>query len=513
MKQLFTFLLVTTVFFTYGQNIKLVKDLTPGDGSSDIQIIRAVEGNILFKLQTTVGWDLMVSDGTEEGTQILHTFTANDELIKSFEQGSKVTIFISNGTHALGYEVDIVQNIVTQIANVKLDVWYEEIVYMAGSYYVKAGYYLLKLNLPANTYTLVAGLGQLYGLAVYNNAIYTIDGDFFGGLSLYKSDGTQAGTIKLKQLTNNFVSGSKEPNFTLVNGKLIFIIYNDQSPGKDGLWATNGTSTGTVHLKDLYRYESFEFDQGAVVSGNKLFFNAKPDDSGYGWLYVTDGTQAGTKKIDLSEFGLGPMRLLVHDGQVYFQSIIEQKVFTTDGNNVTQVYNYPAITAQYGAGASFGHLLTSFNGKLYSFGWSTLNGGELWEGGTDANDIKQYDFYPGQDGILAEQLTASGDKYLYFIGTTNATGSELYLFDPKSSSSTWEDVETISIFPNPTSEKLVIPQNINPKLVQIIDITGNRFHFQVASNNEIDISLLPSASYIIRISDDQKTYVSRFIKL
>lgn len=513
MKNLLTVLLTITALLVYGQDIKLVKDLTPGSESSAITIIRASGEKLLFRLNTTAGWDLMISDGTSAGTEVLHSFDTDDDFIRSFEQGAKVTLFISNGSHALGYEVDPVQNTVTQICNIQLDVWFDEVVLMKGDYYIKAGFYLIRLNIPANTYTLVASLGQLYGLAVYNDELYTLEGDFFDGLSLYKSDGTQGGTVRLKALSGTFVSGSKNPNFTEVNGKLVFTVYNDQEAGEDGLWVTDGTSSGTMHLEDLYKYESFDFDKGSVVLGNKLYFNAKPEDLGYGWLYVTDGTKAGTRRIDQSEDGLLPVRMTVYEGQVYFYSMIERRIYTTDGNTVSEVYNYPAITAQYGDEATLGDQLIAFNNKLYSFGWTNVNGNELWECGTGANDFKQYDFFPGQDGMAAEQVTA-GDKYLFFIGNTTATGSELYIFDPNATNSS-NAVNTIAltVSPNPTRDFIQLPDDIPAGIVEILDISGKSVLKRRNIDNTVDVSVLPTGIYGIRISVKQKTYVSKFIKI
>ncbi len=150
---------------------------------------------------------------------------------------------------------------------------------------------------------------------------------------------------------------------------------------------------------------------------------------------------------------------------------------------------------------------------MYSFGWTNVNGNELWECGTGANDFKQYDFFPGQDGMAAEQVTA-GDKYLFFIGNTTATGSELYIFDPNATNSS-NAVNTIAltVSPNPTRDFIQLPDDIPAGIVEILDISGKSVLKRRNIDNTVDVSVLPTGIYGIRISGNQKTYISKFVKL
>ena len=73
--------------------------------------------------------------------------------------------------------------------------------------------------------------------------------DGTNGQELWKSDGTEAGTILVKNISS--ISTSSGPlSLTNVNGVLYFIA-NDNINGIE-LWKSDGTEAGTVLVKDIY---------------------------------------------------------------------------------------------------------------------------------------------------------------------------------------------------------------------------------------------------------------------
>nr|WP_322679092.1 hypothetical protein [Nostoc sp. DedQUE03] len=64
---------------------------------------------------------------------------------------------------------------------------------------------------------------------------------------MWKSDGTEAGTVRVKDINGR--SNSSPNNLINVNGTLYFNAYN----GKGGyeLWKSDGTEAGTGRLKDI----------------------------------------------------------------------------------------------------------------------------------------------------------------------------------------------------------------------------------------------------------------------
>ena len=73
-----------------------------------------------------------------------------------------------------------------------------------------------------------------------NGTLYFVAGDFLHGDELWKSDGTAAGTVMVKDIAPPGSGSSGPEDLTNVSGTLYFEA-NDGSHGKE-LWKTNGTA-------------------------------------------------------------------------------------------------------------------------------------------------------------------------------------------------------------------------------------------------------------------------------
>jgi len=74
-----------------------------------------------------------------------------------------------------------------------------------------------------------------------------------------------------------------------------------------------------------------------------------------------------------------------------------------------------------------------------------------------------------------------------------------------------QTLTNISIYPNPTNNKLFIQGLLNPTKISVYNVLG----MLVLSNtisSEIDINDLQSGIYIIKIVDEQKEIIRKFIK-
>ena len=110
------------------------------------------------------------------------------------------------------------------------------------------------------------------------------------GCELWKSDGTAAGTVLVKDIYPG-ATGSDPCNLTNVNGTLFFPA-NDGTNG-DELWKSDGTAAGTVLVKDINPGASGSDPDCLTNVNGTLFFQA--DDGANGAeLWKSDGTAAGT---------------------------------------------------------------------------------------------------------------------------------------------------------------------------------------------------------------------------
>lgn len=165
---------------------------------------------------------------------------------------------------------------------------------------------------------------------------YDTDPNFPTQAGLWKSDGTAAGTSFVVSSFN--YAPPEEPhstlgeinNFANLNGQLIIfawrINYADYG-NADGVevWKTDGTVAGTVKVKDILSAEPGDANFRTVLN-DVLYFTANAEGEGLE-LWETDGTTAGTTVIELSP-GQGQSRpggFASINGMLFF--------WATDDNN------------------------------------------------------------------------------------------------------------------------------------------------------------------------------------
>jgi ELWxxDGT repeat protein len=122
-----------------------------------------------------------------------------------------------------------------------------------------------------------------------NDNLYFVADDGGSGTELWKSDGTDAGTVMIKDIWSGS-NGSLPDNLTNVNGTVFFTAENS-TMGTE-LWKSNGTEAGTVLVKDIHPSSGI-FLMYPTVVGSTLYFST--DDGTHGVeLWKSDGTEAGT---------------------------------------------------------------------------------------------------------------------------------------------------------------------------------------------------------------------------
>ncbi len=229
----------------------------------------------------------------------------------------------------------------------------------------------------------------------YNNKTYFTADDGVNGNEIWMTDGTTAGTMLLKDIKPGSSAGVASLTSTILNGKIIFMASEGTTSGWE-LWTSDGTSSGTVMLKDINpgpgsSYPVFLLKRNSwelAVLGGKAFFFADNGVDGKE-LWVTDGTAAGTQLLkDINPGGVSGF----DDTETDLSTVI-------------------------------------LNGKLYFTAATATTGSELWvTDGTSAGTNLLKDLNPGVASSVPLELTLCQGKII-FSAIENTSGKELWISD------------------------------------------------------------------------------------
>lgn len=182
---------------------------------------------------------------------------------------------------------------------------------------------------------------------------YTTD----GGFQLWASDGTAAGTTVVGELAPSAYGRLGNEGILAVLG-----------PVDSTLWKSDGTPGGTSQLALIPAPGEIDWDTPLVTARQKTFFRADDGTTGFE-LWVTDGTPAGTGMV--ADIFAGP------------------------------------------TGSDPDHF-TAIGDVLYFSADDGVNGRELWRSdGTAAGTSMVVDLYPGFIGSSPEDLVAVGDRLFF----------------------------------------------------------------------------------------------------
>jgi len=123
---------------------------------------------------------------------------------------------------------------------------------------------------------------------LFFNAITATD-----GAELWKSDGTTAGTVMVKDIALG-ANGSNPWFLTNLNGTLFFTA--QRYVGDYELWKSDGSGAGTVLVKDIVPGDIGSIPRDFAPVGATLYFGADDGIDGLE-LWQSDGTEAGTYEV------------------------------------------------------------------------------------------------------------------------------------------------------------------------------------------------------------------------
>lgn len=273
-----------------------------------------------------------------------------------------------------------------------------------------------------NPMQFIEGLTSFHGLLFF--AVISTGSEF----QLWKTDGTLAGTSLVKTFTNT-------PYFrpAVMNGLLYFAAWNGTS--NLVLWKTDGTASGTTIVKDTGNFGDIyrTFGNGLVSANNNLYFIAGDLYGINSYLFKSDGTEAGTTMIksfypdDFTVFsGLYPAGNLVYISIASYANDAEF-LWRTDGTSAGTIrlgkfQHQPNIDIGF-------HRQTAIGNQFYFVPYHEQAGDQLWiSDGTQAGTHMVKKIGAERSKFSIGYAAAIGNK-LYFTPHDPATGTELWQSD------------------------------------------------------------------------------------
>jgi trimeric autotransporter adhesin len=436
---------------------QIVKDIVPGSVSGiGLNITpQYATGNGIFYFLALDGAEIWRSDGTDAGTYLLKNFGGAFRVLQLFYHNGLLYFvandgingaepWISNGTPEGTVLLKDINTGSASSSNLTISQYVfipmgTHVYFAAGNFAIgtelwksdgtAAGTVLVKDVAPGTS----SGINFMKA-AAHNGKIYFAASGASGGTELWATDGTDPGTYRVKDISPGNLSSSPN-NFISFNGSLFFSASSNNN-NTPGLWKSDGTDAGTVQVRDLAADGVFltiginNTINFFTVTGNKLFFR----DASTQGLYVSDGTTAGTVLVKQTR---GSGELVPFNGQIYFQgsgleSFHRSTLYKSDGTSggTGPVFEGDLLRDL----STFAITPAILNNKLFFSGGNRDYGSELWStDGTNAGTNFIKDINQLKAGTQTGSQNISGSAYLngmfLFSAADDTNGLELWKTD------------------------------------------------------------------------------------
>lgn len=253
------------------------------------------------------------------------------------------------------------------------------------------------------------------------------------GEELWVTDGTKAGTHMVKDIVAG--TGSSNPSYIgRFNDKVVFSAYTN-GEGQE-TWISDGTEAGTFMLADTYAIGDGDPKAFTQIDETHVVFAAvddesaeyDPDRGAQHWLWITDGTEAGTKRVakcDMRHPGQDnttPYTSYVRVGRRMFfkadniDGTTGEELWVTDGTEAGTYEVMDINWEKYGEGqkgyeegwtrnCGLDNLVNYENKGVFFQAWTPDFGGEPW-------------FSDGTKAAAPNGKDGEGDEHTYMIKDT-----------------------------------------------------------------------------------------------
>ncbi|SEL42628.1 ELWxxDGT repeat-containing protein [Stigmatella aurantiaca] len=265
-----------------------------------------------------------------------------------------------------------------------------------------------------------------YGLQAVGDRLYFIGNDGRTGFEPWVSDGTEAGTRLLKDLSaGTQYDTSLREGFAGFKNQAFFGAYQPS----DMLWKSDGTSAGTVSLGYVVPF----LNRGIAATPGFFYFVGANYGSYDMELWRSDGTNTGTRLVrDIAALGSGlPDDFALLGTTLYFSAShdgTQRDLWRSDG---TGEGTWPVKQVPGGKGFNPRYLV-EVNGALLFQASTQETGAELWRSdGTLEGTVRVKDTAPGAvNGVAVQPMLAlEPEGLVVFAASDGTSGVEPWISD------------------------------------------------------------------------------------
>lgn len=305
------------------------------------------------------------------------------------------------------------------------------------------------------------------------------------GREIWVTDGTPAGTHILKDIQpgpeDSIHTSSPDREIVRVGDKVYFLA-DDGDHGEE-LWVTDGTNSGTKMVDDIEPGSDSSWLRHLTSFNGKLYFLMAQPGQGVNGLWVSEGTAETTQLVSYGPPSIGTWSgedtdsMVVLNNRLIFAARSEDagfELWQSDGNS-----SGTSLLKDINPGTSHSNprQLTVVGDKVFFMARDGSHGTELWvTNGTNNGTMMVKDIYPGpESGVMAISIDAQRKKNpgfndkLYFAGRTPSQGTELWVTDGTPAGTNI----VRDIAPGSDSSDLVTPHDC----LRAGEVFNNKFYF------------------------------------
>lgn len=426
----------------------MLKDINPGttggNANSSSPIFAAQIGNQIFFTanSTSEGTELWVTDGTPAGTVLLKDIypgSASSSPSNFLVMGSRLIftaksslygdeLWVSDGTPAgTVIYTDLIpgttgsgpSNLAALDTSRVFFTAYNNLSNFASVFVTDTSTYTTTSLPHAMTESLDT---MTKGFVEYNSLVYFDARESGSGSPLWVTNGTQGGTVKIKDLFP--ASTCSDINYLTVSGSSIFFSATTEANGLE-LHVSDGTTAGTNVLKDLNGTSSGSSIASVTpTDGGKVYFAGTQDISAYGIeLFVTNGTTAGTTMVkDLNPGSnnsvIQGILALAGTSKVIVQTYDPKGFWISDGTSAGTVMlsGLPSMNSIYPAAAAN-------NGAYLYFNEPSINKLRIYFADAATGNTTHLNTSFETDVVKDSPMLNPNSKILYYTAVNGTTYS------------------------------------------------------------------------------------------